>query len=117
MVRKLCSIWIVFYVFFCNIIKVNYFYTVLSYCCISSFLHTRSLRVHWTYAPIESIDCIIFSLFELKLILLISSVKTLCFSLLNFLFIFNISLLFVINYLILHWVVLFSILFFSIHFS
>ena len=62
---------------------------------ISSFLHTRSLLVPCAYVSIESIDCI--SSFESKATLLISSVKTLHFSILNFCYVFNISLLFLMN--------------------
>ena len=42
-------------------------------------------------------DCIFFSSFELKVILLVSSAKTLCLSLINFCCIFSISLLFFMN--------------------
>ena len=48
----------------------------------------------------ESIDCILLSSFELKAMLLISSVKTLCFLLLNLCCVFNISLLFFMNCLL-----------------
>ena len=58
---------------------------------------TKSLLAPYTYVSIESVDCILLSLFELKAILLISSVKTLCFSLLNICCIFNIDLSFFIN--------------------
>ena len=64
---------------------------------ISSALHTRSLLIPYGYVYIKSIDCILLSPlspFELKAILLISSVKTVCFSLLNLCCVFNISLLF-----------------------
>ena len=50
---------------------------------ISSFLHTKSLRVPCAYVSSESIVRIILSSFELKAILLTSSVKMLCFLLLN----------------------------------
>ena len=50
---------------------------------ISSFLHTRSLLVPYAYVSTELIDCIYLSSFEFKAILLASSVKTSCFSLLN----------------------------------
>ena len=46
-------------------------------------MHTRSLLVSCAYVSIESTDFILLLSFELKVILLISSVKTLCFSLLN----------------------------------
>ena len=73
---------------------------------------TKSLLAPYTYVSIESVDCILLSLFELKAILLISSVRTLCLSLLKLCCIFNIDLLFFINYLILP----ISILFFSRYF-
>ena len=86
MVRNLWPIWIMFFhVFFSNIIKVNYFF----YCfiillhLISSFSLTKSLVVAYAYVSIESIDCILLSSFELRRILLISSVKILCLSHLN----------------------------------
>ena len=96
MITNLWPIWIMlFYVSFCNIIKVNQFlycFIVLSY--ISSSLSlSKSLLVRYAYVSLESIDCILLLLFELKGILLISSVKTLCFSLLNLCCIFNINLL------------------------
>ena len=59
-----------------------------------TFLHIRSLLVPYACVSIESIDHILLSSFELKAILLISSVKTLCLSLLNLCCAFNISLLF-----------------------
>ena len=61
---------------------------------------TKSLLAPYTYVSIESVDCILLSLFELKAILLISSVKTLCFSLLNICCIFDIDLSFFINSLL-----------------
>ena len=61
---------------------------------ISSFLLTRSLLVPYAYVSMESVDCILLSSFELKAILLTSSVKILCFSLLNMCCLFNISLFF-----------------------
>ena len=60
---------------------------------ISSFLHTKSLFIPYSYISIESIDCILLLSFEHKAISLISSVKTLCLSLLNLCCVFNISLL------------------------
>ena len=64
---------------------------------ISSLLHTRSSLVPYTHIPTELIDCILLSSFEPKEILLVSSVKTLCSSLLNLCCVFNISLLFFMN--------------------
>ena len=55
------------------------------------------MLVPYTYASIESIDCILLSSFELKGIMSVSSVKTLCLSLLNLCCVFNISLLFFMN--------------------
>ena len=80
-----------------NIIKMNHFCSVLLYfytLLISSFLLTISLLVPYAYVSTKSIDCILLLSFELKAILLIFSVKTLCFSLLNLYRVFNISLLF-----------------------
>ena len=56
-----------------------------------SFLHTRSLLFPYAYVSIELIDCILLSSFELKPILLISSVKTLCLPVLNLCCVFNVS--------------------------
>ena len=70
---------------FCKIIKVNHFL----YCfimvlhLISSFSLTRSLLVPYVFVSIGSIYCILLSSFELEAILLISSLKLLCLSLLN----------------------------------
>ena len=58
---------------------------------ISSLLHTRSLIISYVHVSIKSICCIYLSLFELGAVLLISSVKVLCFSLLN-LSVFKINL-------------------------
>ena len=63
-----------------------------------SFSLTRSLFVPYAYVSIKSIDCILLSSFELKAILLISSVKTLYLSLLNLRCVFNIDLLFLMNF-------------------
>ena len=94
MVRNFWPIYIMFFfVFFCNIIKVNqflYFFIILLH-LISSFLLTRYFLIPYAYASMESIDCIYLSSFELKSILIIFSVKTLCHSLLNFCCVFNIS--------------------------
>ena len=59
----------------------------------SSFLPTRSFFIPYAYVSIKSIDCILWSPFEHKAILSISSVKTLCCSLLNLCCVFNISFL------------------------
>ena len=85
--------------FFCNIITVNHFlyrFTIFLH-LISSFSLTRSFLIPYAYVSIESIDSILLSSSGLKAILLIFSVKILCFPLLNLCWIFNINLLFFIN--------------------
>ena len=81
----------VLYVFFCNIIKVKHYCIVFIILLhlVSSFFHKRSLLVPCTYASIKSIDWTLLSSSELKSILLISSVKTFCLSLLNLCCAFN----------------------------
>ena len=100
-IRNSWPIWIMlFYVFLCNIIKVNHFvcrFIILLH-FISSFSLTRSLLVPYAYVSIESADFIILSSFELKAILLISSVKLLPLLLLNLCYVFEIDLLFFMNY-------------------
>ena len=66
---------------------------------IFSFLHVRFLLIPYAYVSTELICYIILSSFELKAILLILSVKTLCFSLLNLCCVFNISLFFMNSFL------------------
>ena len=103
MIRDLWSIRIMFLCFFfCNIIKVSPFLyrSIILLHLVSSLLLTKPSLVPYAYTSIESIDCILLSSFELKAILLISSVETLCLSLLNFCCIFNIDLLLFINYLL-----------------
>ena len=77
--------------FFCNIIKVNQFlyHFIILLHLISSFSLTRYLLIAYAYVSIESIDCILLLLFELSAILLISSLKTLCLSVLNLCRVFN----------------------------
>ena len=58
------------------------------------FLHIISLLVPYTYVSIELIDLILLSSFELKAFFLISSVKTLCLSVLDLWCVFDITLLF-----------------------
>ena len=90
MIRNLSPIRIMFfYVFFCDIIKVNHFlhYFIILLHLVSSFLHIKYLNV-----SIESIDWILLSLLALNVILN-SSLNTWCFLLLNLFFIFNINLL------------------------
>ena len=97
MVKNFWPIWIMsFYVCFYNIINVKYFFIVLlyHYIWLFSFLHIRSLLVPYAYVSIQSIDCILLLSFELKAILLISSAKALCLSLLNPCCVFNISFFF-----------------------
>ena len=97
MVRNFWPIWVMlFYFFFCSIIKVNLFCIVLLYYYVWSlhFHLTKSLLVPYAYVSIESGDCILLSLFELKVILSISSVQTLCLSLFNLHYVCNIDLLF-----------------------
>ena len=116
MIRKLWRACIMlFYLFFCNIIRVNYYlycFIVLLH-VISSFSLTRSLLVPYTYVSIESTDCILLSSFELKAILLISSTKILCLSLLNRYFVFNIHLLLFYELFMIFLILAMSILFFS----
>ena len=57
----------------------------------SSFWVTRPLFVPYTYVSIEKNHCILLTSFELKAILLISSVKRLCYSHLNLCCVFNIN--------------------------
>ena len=89
------AIWIVFfYVIFYNIIEFNHFlhrFIILLH-LISSLSLTKSLLVSYANVSIESIDCIPLSSYELRAILLVSSVKTWCLSLLNLYCIFNIDL-------------------------
>ena len=66
---------------------------LLSYCILISFSHLLDLSSFHMCVSIRSNDCIISSLFEPKTVLLISSVKTLCHSLLNLCCVFNIILL------------------------
>ena len=66
---------------------------------ISPFLHTMCLLIPYVYVSIKSIDYILLSSFELKAILLNSSVKTLYLSLLNLCCDFKINLLFFMDFL------------------
>ena len=90
-----------FHVFLFNIIKVNHFlflycFIILLY-LIFSFSLNRSLLNPYAYDFIESIHCILLSSFELKEILLFSSAKTLCLTLLNLWCAFNTSLFLFMN--------------------
>ena len=73
-----------------KLIILLFYYVVM---LLSSFSITRPLLVSKTYVSIESIDYILLSSFELKIISLISLVKILWFSLLNLCCIFNFNLL------------------------
>ena len=90
------------YVLFCFLLQHHqiflYCFIILLH-SISSFSLTRTLLVSYAYVSIESIDCILLSSFEHNAILLISSVKALCLSLLNLRRVFNIDLLLFMNYL------------------
>ena len=97
MIKNLEPIWIIFlYVLYFNNIKVNHFFYsfIVLLHLVFSFSFTRYLLVPYAYVSIELIDCIVLLSFELKKILLISSVKTLCLSLLNLCCVFDIDLLF-----------------------
>ena len=111
MIKNLWPIWVMlFYVFFYSIVKVNHFlfrFIILLH-LISSLALTRYFFVPNAYVHIELIDCILLLSFELKTVLLISSVKIFCLSRLNLCGTFLIDLLFFINYLILSLSVLFS---------
>ena len=62
----------------------NFDYVLISLHLISSFFSlTRPLLVPFAYVSMKSIDYILLSSFQLKAILLVASVKTLCLSLLN----------------------------------
>ena len=76
-----------------KITKVNHFLCcfIIFLLLVSSLPVTRSLIVTYVYISIESIDCILLLSFELKAVLLISSVNTLCLLLLNLCCIFNID--------------------------
>ena len=50
---------------------------------VSSFLHTRSLAIQCVFVSVYLIDCTLLSSLSLSVILLIFSLNTLCFSLLN----------------------------------
>ena len=84
-----------FHVFSCNFIKIDYFL----YCfnvflsLISSFLRIMDLLLLHRYVSLQSIDCIVLSLLAINAILITSSVNTLCFLLQNLSCNFNINLL------------------------
>ena len=67
---------------------------------VFSFLCIGSLLIPCAYVSIESIDCILLSSFELKLILLISSVKALYLLLLNLCCVCFLQIFFVLFYLL-----------------
>ena len=64
---------------------------------MTSFSRTRPLLISYAYVSIKSVHRTLLSSFELKAVLLISSVKRLCLSLLNLRCVFNIGLLFLMN--------------------
>ena len=104
-------IWIMlFYVFFCNIIKVNNFsyrFIILLH-LISTFSPNRYLLVPYTYVFIESIDCIPLSSFELNAIFLIFPIKTLCLSLLNLCCVYNNNLLFFYEFFMMFFLIIYT---------
>ena len=53
----------VFYVFYCNIIKIKHLCIILSR-LIFSFTYIVSLLLPYAYVPVESIYCILLSSFE-----------------------------------------------------
>ena len=71
------------YVFFCNIIKVNYFRIALLYYYIWFLLPYILDFYSYVYFSIKLIDSIILWSLKRKATFLISSLKTLCLSLLN----------------------------------
>ena len=81
MIMNFWPIWIIFFYFFlCNIVKVNHFlyrFFLLLH-LILSFLRNSSLLIPYAYVSIELIECILLPSFELKAILLNSSIKALC---------------------------------------
>ena len=83
---------------------------------ISSFLHTGFSFIPYTYVSIKSLDSISLSSLGLKAILLISSVRVLCFSLFNFSCAFNINLLLFMKFFWSSWRLSTLILFFSVRF-
>ena len=74
------------------ILYMDGLYYIATFNLFFIFLLTRSLLITYAYVSIGSIDCTLLSSFELKAILLISPVKTLCLSLLNLYSVFNIDL-------------------------
>ena len=69
-------------IFVCNIIKINHF--ILTFKCFcNSILHTVPAPAPYGYEVILSKVCNLLSLLLLEAILLIYSINTLCFSLLN----------------------------------
>ena len=91
----LINLIMLFYVFFGNIVKVKHFCIVLLYYYVSFFCsYILDLCLFHMHMHIESVDYIILSSLELLAILLTTSVKTLCLSLLNICCVFNIGLFF-----------------------
>ena len=89
------------YVLLCFLLQHHHFLYrfIISVSLIFSLLHTISLLIPYACVSTESIDCILLSSFELRAILLISSVKTVCLSLLNLCCVFKITLFFMNSFL------------------
>ena len=85
-----------FFVTLSKLIAFVLFYYVVAFNPVF-FSLTRNLLFPCAYVSIESIHYIDLSSFELKAILLISSVKGLCYSLLNLYSVFIIKLLFLMS--------------------
>ena len=91
-----------FYLFFCNITKVNH----ILHCFIIlldlffSFFTFRILALPYAYVSIESIDSILLSSLVLNAILIVSSLNKLCFFLVSLCCDFNINLVLFINSLL-----------------
>ena len=85
----------IFYVFFCNIIIVNYFlYSFIILMHLISPFNVLFLYSFHIYGSVKLFDCILLSLLALNAVLLTSSLNIFCFFLLNLCFYFNINLLF-----------------------
>ena len=100
MIKNLWPIWVMlFYFFFCIIIRFNLFFCrfIILLHLISSFSFIRTFLLLYASVSIESFYCIFLLSFKLKAILLISSVKRLSLSLLNLSCVLNINLSFFMN--------------------
>ena len=95
--------------------KLIIFYIVLIYYYIRSLLF-RLLHLflfHMRVFLSNQLIAFFLSSFELKAILLIYSIKTLCVSLLNLYYVFNINLLFFYEFFMISLILSMSVLFFS----